>query len=259
MRASMWGPVLVSFWATNAWGGTQPYVGTWQLNPAKSDFGEMTITFAEMADGGMKITVDGQSYTVKADGKEYPTPWGSVTSWKNVDASTWETTNKVDGKVTGTSTLRLGADGRSLSVDSKNIKADGKSSSDSSIYQRVSGTSGLSGKWKTKNVKIGSPGTLTIADKGADGLTLTFVEEKGTCDAKFDGKDHPATGPIWPSGWTCSIAKNGATGFDVVWKKDRKVMYNDSFKISTDGKVLTNESDAPAVSEKIRAVYDRQT
>jgi hypothetical protein len=38
--------------------------------------------------------------------------------------------------------------------------------------------------------------TTGIGASGSDGLTLTFVEEKGTCSAKFDGKDHPATGPI---------------------------------------------------------------
>lgn len=89
-------------------------------------------------------------------------------------------------------------------------------------------------------------------------MTLTFVEEKGTCTAKFDGKDYPATGPIWPSGWTCVIAKNGASAIDVTWKKDGKVMYKDTFTPSADGKTLTDLGGAPATTEKIKAVYDRQ-
>jgi hypothetical protein len=51
-----------------------PYAGTWKLNPAKSDFGEQTVTYEETGSGEMKVTGDGQSYTFKADGKDYPTP-----------------------------------------------------------------------------------------------------------------------------------------------------------------------------------------
>jgi hypothetical protein len=257
MRALITVTVLVAMGASNAWGGEMPFVGEWKLNPAKSDFGELTMTFEETGDGAIKVTADGHSYTVKPDGKAYPTPWGNTTSWKSVDASTWETTSRTNGKVTGTSTMKLTSDGKMLNVDSKRTDANGKVSNDSVTYQRASGVSGLSGKWKTKNVQIGAPGTLKIAASGADGLTLTFVEEKGTCDSKFDGKDHPATGPIWPAGWTCNVSKKGASGFDVVWKKDGKTMYEDSFTASADGKMLTNMSDAPAASEKMKAVYER--
>ena len=50
---------------------------------------------------------------------------------------------------------------------------------------------------------------MSISPSGPDGLLLTFVEEKGTCSAKFDGKDYPASSPTWPAGWMCAIAKNG--------------------------------------------------
>jgi hypothetical protein len=99
-------------------------------------------------------------------------------------------------------------------------RANEKTSHDTAVYQRVSGASGLTGKWKARKVTIGSPGSLVLAANGPDEVTLTSVEEKGTCAAKFDGKDHPATGPYWPAGWTCSIAKRGTSGLDMTWKKD---------------------------------------
>ena len=71
----------------------------------------------------MKLTADGQSYTFKTDGKEYPTPWGNSAAWKALDANTWEVTNKANAKVVGTATLKLAADGKTLTVDGKNIKA----------------------------------------------------------------------------------------------------------------------------------------
>jgi hypothetical protein len=249
--------VLAGVAATTLFAADPPYVGTWKLNPAKSNFGETTVSYEEMAGGQMKVTAEGQSYTLKADGKEYPTPWGGMTAWKAVDASTWEVTNKANAKVVGTATLKLAADGKTLTVDGKSIKATGETSNDTAVYERMSGAKGLAGKWKTRNVKIGSPGTLQLAASGTDGVTLTFVEEKGTCAARFDGKDHPATGPIWPSGWTCAIAKSGASALDVTWKKDGKVMYKDTFTPSADGKTLTDVGVAAGTTEKVTAVYDR--
>jgi hypothetical protein len=250
--------ILMAFVAVSLWAADPPYTGKWKLNPSKSDFGETTVTYEQLAGGEIKATADGQAFTFKTDGKEYPTPWGTSTAWKTINATTWENTNKVNGKVTGSATVKLSADGKNLTVDSKSIKATGETSNDSLLYERVSGSAGLAGKWKTKNVKIGAPGTMTIAPSGADGVTLTFVEEKGTCTGKFDGKDYPASGPIWPSGWTCSVAKNGAAGLDVTWKKDGTLMYKDAFSTSADGKVLTDVGAAPAANEKTKAIYDRQ-
>jgi hypothetical protein len=258
LRSTVLLVALVGVAATVLVAADPPYVGTWKLNPARSNFGETTVTYEAMAGGQMKVTAAGQSFSFKADGKEYPTPWGSTTAWKTVDASTWEVTNKANAKLTGTATYKLAADGKSLTVDGKNIMPSGETTSDTAVYERVSGSAGLAGKWKTKNVKIGSPGTVTIAPSGPDGLVLTYVEEKGTCSAKFDGKDHAASGPVWAAGWTCTIAKVGTGGFEVAWKREGKVMLKDTFTCSADGKVLTDVSAAPGTAEKLTAVYERQ-
>src|SRR5712691_4555147 len=153
-----------------------PYAGKWKLNPAKSDFGETTVTYEQTAGGEMKATADGLSYTFKADGKDYPTPWGGTAAWKSIDAHAWETVVKANGKVTGTDMLKLSADGNTLTIDSRNMKATGDSSSDSAVFQRLSGGPGLAGKWKTKNVKISAPGVLDLKPNGSNGLTVTFVD-----------------------------------------------------------------------------------
>ena len=85
-----------------------------------------------------------------------------------------------------------------------------------------------------------------------------MADEAGACDARFDGKDYPAKGKMWPAGWTCAIAKNGARGFDLTWKKDGKEMYKTTLTVSEDGKTLTETGGAAASGEKIKMVYDRQ-
>jgi hypothetical protein len=201
--------------------------------------------YEQLPGGEMKTTMDGQSYTFKTDGKDNMTPWGMTMAWKALDAKTWEATERTNGKVTCTSTLKVSADDKTLALDARRVKGDGGTSNDSMTFQRVSGGPGLAGKWKTKNLKTSSPQTLSLTQKGSDGLTISLGNEGGLCDGKFDGKDYPATGPVWPSGWTCVVAKNGAGGLDLTWKKDGKDMYKSSLSASADGKRLVHRDISP--------------
>jgi hypothetical protein len=234
-----------------------PYVGKWKMNAAKSDFGDTSVTYEQMPGGEIKATMDGQSYSFKTDGKDNKTPWGTTMAAKTVDANTWEMIEKTNGKVSNTSTMKLSADGKMLSLDSKRVKADGGVSNDSMTFQRVSGGPGLAGKWKTKNLTSSSPETMSLAPS-SDGVTLSLGNEGGVCAAKFDGKDYPAKGKLWPPGWTCMIAKNGERAIDLTWKKDGKDMYKTTLEASADGKVLTETGSAAGVNEKFKVVYDRQ-
>ena len=235
-----------------------PYAGKWKMNVAKSDFGNSTITYEQMPGGELKTTMDGQSYTFKMDGKDYMTPWGSSVAWKTVDSHNWETAEKANGKTLATGHVSLSSDGKTITMDNKRAKADGGTSDESMTLQRVSGASGLVGKWKTKNLKASSPDIMSLTPKGSDGLTLAIGNDGGVCDAKFDGKAYPATGTMWPSGWSCVVAPSGARGLDVTWKKDGKDMYKSSMAVSADGKTLTETSAGVGSSEKVKIVYDKQ-
>jgi hypothetical protein len=235
-----------------------PYAGTWKMNVAKSNFGESTITYESMPGGETKATMDGQSYTFKTDGKDNMTPWGMTMAWKEAGPNTWEMTEKTNGKVSATATVKLSSDGKMLTVDSKRVKADGGTSQDAMTFERVSGGPGLAGKWKTKNLKTSSPETLTLTPKGTDGVMISVGNAGGVCDAKFDGKEHPAKGPMWPSGWTCVVAKDGTHGISLTWKKDGKDMYKSTLVASSDGKTLTETGSPAGVNEKFTVVYDKQ-
>src|SRR5512139_2439649 len=76
--------------ATAVFAADSPFVGTWKLNPAKSEFTGTTIAFAQEAGGGMTMTADGQSYTFKVDGKSYPAFMGNAVTWTQVNPSTWQ-------------------------------------------------------------------------------------------------------------------------------------------------------------------------
>jgi hypothetical protein len=235
-----------------------PYAGKWKLNFAKSDFGETTIAFTKEASGQMQFTTMGQSYTFQVDGKDYPALFGRTAAWKQIDANTWEVTIKQDGKLIVTETTKLSADGKALTVNASGPKPAGGTFEETVLYERISGGPGLEGKWKTKNIKGSAPTVLELAPSGSDGLTIRIPDFQINCEAKFDGKDYPATGPTVPPGLTIAITKSGPRSFDMTEKKDGKEIIKLSFAVSADGKALTETGGAVGTSEKFKAVYDRQ-
>ena len=235
-----------------------PYAGKWKINLAQSDFGETTVTIAQTGSGQMQYTADGQSYTFRMDGNDYPALFGQTAAWKQINKTTWETNIKLNEKVVSTTTSKLSADGATLTMEVTGPKPGGGSFDDTIVLQRVSGGPGLPGKWKTKNVKISAPPIIEIAASGQDGLTLSIADFQATCEAKFDGKDYPFTGPTIPAGMTLAIQKAGPLSFEMTQKQNGKALYQDTLAVSADGKTLTDTGSAVGVSEKYTAVYDRQ-
>jgi hypothetical protein len=234
-----------------------PYVGKWKMNPAKSDFGETTTTFEQLPSGEMQMTGGGQSYKFKVDGKDYPAFFGTTASWKSLSPASWETTTKLNGKVLTTDTLTLSADGKTLTTNSTGTKPNGEKINDTAVSERVSGTSGLAGKWKTKNMKSASPSVLEFSQSGADGLTIKIVDMDLTCNAKLDGKDYPCSGPTLAPGWTVAF-NNDAKALDMNVKNNGKAVFKVSYSVSADGKTLTETGVATGTTEKTKVVYDRQ-
>jgi len=198
------------------------------------------------------------SYKFKLDGKEYPATFGSTATWKTLGANSWETTWKLNGKVLSTDTLTLSADGKSMTVNSKGKKPNGEMMDDTVTAERVSGSSGLAGKWKTKNLKSAAPSVLEITSSGGDGVTFKIVDMDLTCNGKFDGKDHPCSGPTLGPGWTASFANAGARGLDMSIKNNGKEFFKLSYSVSADGKTLTENGTATGANEKTKVVYDKQ-
>ena len=237
--------------------GELPYAGKWKLNVAKSDFGETTVTFAQSGDE-MQFTAAGQSYSFRVDGKDHPALFGRTATWKQIDANTWETVYKQDGKPLSTDTTTLSADGKTLTITSRGPKPAGGTFEQSIVYERVSGGAGLAGKWKTKTVQTGTPTLLELAPSGSDGLSIAIPDFKITSDVKFDGKDYPAVGPGVPPGLTMTIQKTGPRSFDLTEKQNGKPLFKLSFTVSDDGNTLTEIGGPVGVNEKFKVVYDRQ-
>lgn len=241
------------------------YFGKWKIDAAKSDFGDTSFTLSQTSSGDLRYSADGQTYTFKVDGRDYPAMFGGTAAWKSIDANTLEVTNKLNGKLLTTDTYSLSNDGRSLTVNSKGTKPTGGPIDDTTTFQRAAGVKGqpspmlrFEGKWKTKNFKSSAPDVLEFSAAGADGMTFAIIDQKAVCNLKFDGKDYPASGPTMPPGVTVAVKKAWTNGFEMTVKMNGKTLYQSSYSASNDGKTLTENGTVVATGEKYKAVFDRQ-
>ena len=129
-----------------------PQMGTWKLNEAKSKLNPAapknhTVVYAA-AGYNVKVTVDGtdssgkpthNEWTGKFDGKDYPVtgdPTSDMRSYKQVDDHTLAITIKKGGKVTGTGTIVVSADGKSRTVTISTTDSKGKKVSSTAVYDK---------------------------------------------------------------------------------------------------------------------------
>jgi hypothetical protein len=135
---------------------SNPDIGTWKLNVAKSKYvtapAAKTETRTVEAQGdGAKVSLDGvrtdgsriaYSYTTNYDGKDSPysgvgTPNGSDTNAvKRVDANTFTATSKKAGKVVQTARFVISKDGKVMTITSKGTNAQGQPTSATTVWEK---------------------------------------------------------------------------------------------------------------------------
>ena len=132
---------------------SNPRIGTWKLNLAKSTYAAGTApksaTFTVVAAGaGVKVTVDGVNadgtvshwmYTANYDGKDYPVtgnPNRETVASTLVDANTLKSIYKKGGKAAVTQTSVLSSDGKTITITSTSTDAKGQPVNSVAIYDR---------------------------------------------------------------------------------------------------------------------------
>ncbi len=148
--------LAVCLFATSSLSGfaqTDPVIGTWKLNLAKSKYSpgpppkSSTLTY-EAVGQGVKLTAKGTNaegnpidmqYTANYDGKDYPVTPGTnwdATTLKRIDAYKVEFTRKKAGKVVGTGTRVISKDGKTLTITAKGVNAKGEKTSSTAVYEK---------------------------------------------------------------------------------------------------------------------------
>jgi hypothetical protein len=130
-----------------------PIVGTWKLNVDKSKYDpgpgpkSQTRTYAQTADG-IALTFKGVSSdgtpmtgesTFKYDGKDYPitgSPDYDTLTLKRVNANTVKSSQKLAGKVVGTTVRTVSADGKTMTLTSKGTDSKGVKFNNKGVFDK---------------------------------------------------------------------------------------------------------------------------
>ena len=132
---------------------TDPLIGTWELNLAKSKYSpgpapkSQTRTY-EVARQAVKFSAKGVDaegkptlahYTASYDGKDYPiigNPDAETMSLKRIDSFTAEATLKKAGKVVITTRRVISQDGKVMTLTSKGTNAKGETLNNVLVFDK---------------------------------------------------------------------------------------------------------------------------
>jgi hypothetical protein len=131
---------------------SNPTLGTWKLNEAKSKIAagtpkNLTVVY-EAAGDSIKGTIDGvdaegkpthNEWTGKFDGKDYPVtgdPNSDTRAIKQIDDHHYNLTVKKGGKVTLTGKAVVSADGKSRTVTISGTDSSGKKVTSTAVYDK---------------------------------------------------------------------------------------------------------------------------
>jgi hypothetical protein len=144
--------VAVCLFAVAVGYASNPQMGTWKLNEAKSKFApgspkNSTVVYEASGDS-IKVTVDGvdgegkpahNEWTGKFDGKDYALtgdPSADMRSYKMINEHTLELTNKKEGKTVTTGKIVVSADGKSRTITTTSTDAKGKKMKSVGVYDK---------------------------------------------------------------------------------------------------------------------------
>ncbi|WP_174301595.1 hypothetical protein [Caulobacter sp. S45] len=233
-----------------------PFAGTWKLDTTKSQFTGDTLDYSKTATG-MHYSDGAVAYNFAMDGKDYPVMPGRTTSWTKTSADGWDMVAKADGKVVVKSHRMLSADGSTLSSAWTEYRPDGTTAKGSTVYKRLSGSTGLAGKWKDVKVQA-TDDTMKIMVPAVGHYEMVSPAYKSTIIGMTDGTPAPIKGPTVPPGAMASYKAAGMGTWDYTITVQGKAYEKGMLTVSPDGKTLTDTSWTPGKeSEKSMAVYDK--
>jgi hypothetical protein len=184
-------------------------------------------------------------YAVKADGSDQKVtghPYYDTVAVHVVNASSIEIIQKKDGKVMGTDTQTVSADGNTLSdkfTDNSGTQPVTGEATSKRVSSGGSGSHAVSGAWRTEKINSISTNGLTVTYQGtADGLKMSDPNGN-SYDAKFDGKDYPINGD--PGHTMVSLKRVGNDTIEETDKRDGKIVGVYRMTVSKDGKSINAE------------------
>ena len=157
-----------------------PFVGSWKMDVAKSTFTGETMTYTKTATGYHFSNGSTFSYDFADDGKPYTTMIaGRTATWTKTGDGAWDMVFAIDGKTLTKAHRTLSPDGSTMTTTYEEYRPDGTTVHESDTYKRISGASGLEGKWEDIKVDA-APDTLMISKAAPMTYKVEYPTQKVT-------------------------------------------------------------------------------
>jgi hypothetical protein len=237
-----------------------PFDGTWKIRLDSAQFSGKPSEQVVM-NGSYTCKSCVPPFTIKADGKDQPTPVHNTRdhmSVKVVNATTVEYTQKVGGKLIGTSTDTISADGKRLTSAFTDYSGE-KPVKGTATAKRVGpappGAHAVSGAWMQDSVpEFTEAGRTIVVHSSDNGIKWTW--NGLITDAKFDGKQYAVQND--PQKTLVTLKKISDRQFEEQGTSEGKVQYITLWTVSADGKTITQASEDPVHGTKSSWVLDKQ-
>lgn len=226
-----------------------PFDGSWKSDPADITLSKRPWVYT-LKDGEYKCVNCVPAYSVKADGTDqkvagHPFDDLVVTS----DSSSIHLTYKLHGTVQSTETDSVSADGKTLTVESKDTSG-AQPVLEKDVYLRLApvppGAHPASGAWRQTKVVSESDAGLTVTFAITD-LGMSFKLNGMSCDAKFDGKKYPLVND--PNNGLVLAKRLSSNEFKMDIFEDGKLTLRFKYKFAPDGSVMRITGARPATHE----------
>ena len=215
--------------------------GTWK---ARLDSMKMTgkPDVLQIADGEYSCSSCVPAVKVKADGKMHKVTghdYYDEVSVRVISASSIEMTQKLAGKVGGSVTYTLSADGNTLAgkfTDNSGAKTVTGAFTETRVAAGPAGSHGISGSWQQGAVgDMSDAGRDVVYESSGDHFRM---HANGMhYDAKFDGKEYPIVGD--PGHTRVTLKKVDANTVEETDHRQGKVTDEIRLATAADGKTMT--------------------
>ena len=219
-----------------------PITGTWKTEISSMQGSGKPVVF-HLKDGMFECNCV-PPVKVKADGADHAVaghPDFDTVAVKILNDHSFQETGKKHGKVVGTTTFTVAADGKTGTSTYTNGTGN-RSTSGELVLNRAApgapGSNAAAGTWTFGHVARISDNAL-LATYAIDGDTVKFSDPVGdSYVAKLDGKAVPFTDGSGATGTTVAVKRVGKDGLGETYYRDGKVSHWDTMTVSADGKTL---------------------
>lgn len=226
----------------------QRFVGDWKEDQSQRKMDVSSIfplRFQSGKDGSLEElrgpVANPTAWPVQFDGKPRTLPNGQASTWKQIDANTFEHVRTDQKGVVQTRRLTISSDGTTLTQ-----LADGRGGRSTTKLKRISGEGGsLQGRWQVTSFESATPFDFRIEAAGP--MRLRFSSDVLQYELTVNGQPHPVEPPSNPAFRDTRIARLLAdNSLEVRVLRNGAEFIRDVYAVDADGTMTSNSTLAGA-------------